>query len=317
MGNCFVGATYDNSNLVYNTTYGISCPVYMQKHIELQDFKFIRALGHGSASTVFEVIYLPTGTQCVLKVCLKERMYPEALRCIRREINIHSALKHPYILNFYASFEDATAFYFLLEYANNGDLLRYIRKQYNGMMPEDEFKRRVLFPLLHTLTYLHAHHILHRDIKPENILVDKLGMIRLCDFGFSINSHEERPKSNLGTLEYMAPEIISGKGRVYDSSVDVWSLGVLAYECIVGVSPFFHPCEKDIVNAIMKAEYTISPLFSQNMIDFFKRTLHPNPAQRATMQELVDMFVPSHAISNGNRYIKRSIEPPRRSQSFT
>lgn len=277
----------------------------LQKHLQLQDFKFIRAIGHGCASTVFEVIHIPSTMRCVLKICMKERMYPEAQRCIRREINIHSSLTHPYILTFYASFEDSTAFYFLLEYAHNGDLLRYIRRQYNGMMPEIDFKRKILVPLMHTVAYLHSHHIIHRDIKPENILVDRMGNIRLCDFGFSINSYEERPKSFLGTLEYMAPEIVLGNRQIYNCSVDIWSLGVLTYECIVGVSPFFHPNEKDITDAILKAEYTISPLFGQSLIEFFKRTLHPNPEKRATIKELIKLMVPSLPQ-----------EPVRRSFSF-
>lgn len=269
----------------------MNCPLNLQKHLQLQDFKFIRAIGHGCASTVFEVIHVPSGIRCVLKVCMKERMYPEAQRCIRREINIHSSLTHPYILTFYASFEDASAFYFLLEYAHNGDLLRYIRKKYNGMMPEFEFKRKVLVPLMHTIAYLHNHHIIHRDIKPENILVDRLGNIRLCDFGFSINSYEERPKSFLGTLEYMAPEIVKGNRQAYNASVDIWSLGVLTYECIIGVSPFFHPSEKDITSAILKAEYTLSPLFSPTLIELLKRTLHPNPDNRASIKDLLKIVV--------------------------
>jgi serine/threonine protein kinase len=259
--------------------------------LQLSDFQFIRAIGHGCASTVFEAVHIPTAIRCVLKVCLKERMYPEAERCIRREVNIHSSLRHPYILTFYASFEDHTAFYFLLEYAQQGDLLRYIRRRYNGMMSETEFCKTVLMPLLYAISYLHSNHIIHRDIKPENILVDKLGHIRLCDFGFSINSYEERPKSFLGTLEYMAPEIIGGKREIYKESVDIWSLGVLTYECLAGVSPFYRQCEKDITDAILKGEYTIPSVFSKKMVQFVERTLHPNPEQRANVKELMAMVI--------------------------
>lgn len=299
MGLCIGRPSTTGTTKPYNMTYGIRCPTHMQTHMSLQDFVFIQAIGHGCSSTVFHVIHQPSGAPCVMKISPKDRMYPEAERCIRREINIHSALFHPFILTFYAGFEDQSAFYFLLEYAANGDLLRYIRRHYNGMMPEADFRRRVLFPLVHTLTYLHNNHIIHRDIKPENILVDKSGTIRLCDFGFSINNYEERPKSFLGTLEYMAPEIIMNKRLVYDSSVDIWSLGVLAYECIVGVSPFFHPCEKEIMTAILKAEYTVSPLFSPLMVEFFKRTLHPNPQMRATIQELATLMFPASSPTTG------------------
>lgn len=315
MGNCVPAVMmykHNNQDTRQNKTriiYGINCPQQLQRHIELEDFKFIRAIGHGCASTVFEAIHIASGLRCVLKVCLKERMYPEAERCIRREINIHSSIRHPYILTFYASFEDNHAFYFILEYAQQGDLLQYIRKKYKGMMPEPEFKKSVLMPLLYALSYLHSNHIVHRDIKPENILVDKMGYIRLCDFGFSINSYEERPKSFLGTLEYMAPEIVAGKREAYNESVDVWSLGVLSYECLAGVSPFFHQSEKDITEAILKGDYTISSVFSKNMIHFLERTLHPNPQQRANIKELINSVSVSCIDSGNSGYgrIRRSM----------
>lgn len=294
-----------------STIYGLSCPASMQTHLELKDFQFIRAIGHGCASTVFEAMHTPSSTRCVLKVCMKERLYPEAERRMRREIHIHSSLRHPCILAFFASFEDAHAFYFVLEYAQNGDLLKYIRQNYNGIMSESDFKRIVLCPLIHALSYLHDNHIIHRDIKPENILVDGLGNIRLCDFGFSVNNYEERPKSFLGTLEYMAPEIISGKRDLYSEKIDVWALGVLTYECLAGVSPFYHTTEKEIQDAIVKSHYTIPANFSSDIINFLKHTLHPDPYQRMCIKDLMKLVCPSHAKSTPH------ITSLRRSHSFS
>ena len=306
-----------NSRKSYLTTsttiYGIDCPQALQKHMDLTCFQFVRAIGHGCASTVFEAVHIPSNMRCVLKVCMKERLYPEAERRMRREIHIHSSLRHPYILSFYASFEDAHAFYFVLEYAQNGDLLRYIKQRYNGAMPEYEFKRVILCPLISSLSYLHDMHIIHRDIKPENILVDGLGNIRLCDFGFSINSYEERPKSFLGTLEYMAPEIILNKKDIYSEKIDVWALGVLTYECMAGVSPFYNTTEKEISDAIVKAQYIIPPNFSTEMIHFLKSTLHPDPTQRLGIKELTRMMCQVVDVSHSN---KRSCEI-RRSHSFS
>lgn len=296
MGNlCF--AKNDNVKFKTTTVYGIGCPQVMQTHIELQHFQFIRAIGHGCASTVFEVLHTPSRIRCVLKVCMKERLYPEAERRMRREIHIHSSLRHPSILTFYASFEDAHAFYFVLEYAQNGDLLKYIKQNYNGVMPEPEFKRIVLRPLIHAISYLHDHHIIHRDIKPENILVDSMGNIRLCDFGFSINNYEERPKSFLGTLEYMPPEIIRGQRDQYSVKIDVWALGVLTYECIAGVSPFFNTTEKEIAESIVKAHYAIPQHFSKEIITFLKHTLHPDPTYRMEIKDLMRFVYTDYSTS--------------------
>ena len=149
------------------------------------------------------------------------------------------------------------------------------------------FKKTILLPLLHAISYLHDQQIIHRDIKPENVLVDGKGNARLCDFGFSINSHHERPKSHLGTLEYMPPEIIMQKSELYSEKIDIWSLGVLTYECLAGVSPFFRPSPDEIASAIVKADYVIPSNFTEDVIDFLKRTLHPNPKERDSIRDLI------------------------------
>src|SRR5690606_34433013 len=86
----------------------------------------------------------------------------------------------------------------------------------------------------------HNNKIIYRDLKPENILLDKYGHVKLTDFGLSklIKNKDLTDKAFTicGTPEYLAPEILLGKG--YDKTVDWWSLGVLAYEMMIGLSPF-------------------------------------------------------------------------------
>lgn len=86
-----------------------------------------------------------------------------------------------------------------------------------------------------SVSYLHSLGIIHRDIKPENILVCRGDTVKLSDFGIaSIN--DGKRKTFCGTLEYVSPEIIGR--QVYDINVDVWALGVLAYELCNGDPPF-------------------------------------------------------------------------------
>lgn len=86
------------------------------------------------------------------------------------------------------------------------------------------------------LAYLHAKNVIHRDIKPENLMIGLNGEIKIGDFGWSVYSPEERQSTLCGTPSYISPEMILGK--THGKAVDVWALGVLAYEMVTGDEPF-------------------------------------------------------------------------------
>ena len=90
------------------------------------------------------------------------------------------------------------------------------------------------------LRYLHRKHVIHRDIKPENILVGIHGEIKISDFGWSVHAPNNRRKTMCGTLDYLPPEMIKPgtSDNFYNEKVDLWSLGVLTYEFLVGEAPF-------------------------------------------------------------------------------
>jgi aurora kinase, other len=285
--------------------YGLNCPRALQTKLALSDFRFLRAIGHGYASTVFEAEHSPTKLHCVVKVCMKARLNADETRRIQREIRIHSSIHHRHILTFYAAFEDANAYYLILEYASQGDLLTYIREQPQRLLNKQRFLMFVLRPLLHAVSYLHELGILHRDIKPENILLDHMGCIQVCDFGLSIHSYQERPRSIVGTLEYMSPELIEHRNPPYTAKIDVWAIGVLTYECLVGRSPFAAPSDAEIIQNIKTCTYDASML-AEDVRNFLSRCLVPDPADRASIQDLLGHELLCPLLQHGGNGSRRS-----------
>ena len=94
-----------------------------------------------------------------------------------------------------------------------------------------EWTRFYIAELIVALEDLHNKNIIHRDLKPENILIDSEGHIKLTDFGMSrILKKNEKAKTKVGTISYIAPEILLGRG--YDKTVDWWSVGCISMHCL-------------------------------------------------------------------------------------
>jgi serum/glucocorticoid-regulated kinase 2 len=103
------------------------------------------------------------------------------------------------------------------------------------------------------LGYLHDSKIIYRDLKPENILLNKDGYIMLADFGLAkiVSSSGSEPNSFCGTPEYLSPEMIVGSG--HDFTVDWWALGILIYEMIIGIPPFYNQNKHQMYHLIQHA----------------------------------------------------------------
>ena len=148
------------------------------------------------------------------------------------EISIHLKLLHENIARLYSYYEDESAFYLIMEYAEKGTLFNLIQNS-KGLSEEKAFK--YFIQVANAIYYLHSNNLMHRDLKPENCLIDNYDNIKLCDFGWTVECNNKRV-TFCGTYEYMAPEII--KELPYTNMIDVWSLGVLLYELIHSYSPF-------------------------------------------------------------------------------
>jgi aurora kinase, other len=113
---------------------------------------------------------------------------------------------------------------------------------------------RYIVAVASALHYCHSKHVIHRDIKPENLLVGSTRDIKIADFGWSVHAPNNRRKTLCGTLDYLPPEMV--EGRAHDTAVDIWGLGVLTYEFLVGQPPFEAAGTKETYARICNVDIT-------------------------------------------------------------
>ena len=131
--------------------------------------------------------------------------------------------------------ESESFYVIVMEYAPGGELFELIKER--PRMGEEEVRFYVVETLL-AIRYLHLNGVIYRDVKPENIILDHEGHVKLTDFGLAKRGNE-RSYSFCGSLDYMAPEVITDYGYGYE--IDYYSVGNLMYELLVGSPPFYHP----------------------------------------------------------------------------
>ena len=216
-------------------------PLYEQpqpKKFHLGMFEIGKPLGKGKFGRVYLAKERTSGFVCALKVLHKSELQQGKVeKQVRREIEIQSNLRHPNILRLYGHFHDSKRVFLILEYAGKGELYKHLRKE--TRFPEWKAAQYIA-QMAAALKYLHKKHVMHRDIKPENILVGIHGEIKISDFGWSVHAPNNRRNTMCGTLDYLPPEMIKpgSQENFYSQAVDLWSLGVLTYEFLVGEAPF-------------------------------------------------------------------------------
>jgi cGMP-dependent protein kinase len=151
---------------------------------------------------------------------------------LKQERKILQVIEHQFIIKLVKTFKDTRRIYFLLEYVQGLSLFEVLRIINLVPSKDCQFFAACLVVILE---YLHKVSVVYRDLKPENIMVDHEGYLKLLDFG-TAKIIKDRTFSVIGTPQYMAPEVILGKG--YSFSADLWGLGVMIFEFICGSVPF-------------------------------------------------------------------------------
>ena len=239
-------------------------------------------LGRGKFGRVFSARERASGVQVALKTISQTHVSSdERLKQLRREIELQCRLYHPHILRLYGYFWDKKMLVMVLQFAPNGTLFDLITK--SGPLAEQDSKRCVR-EIASALAYIHSLGAIHRDIKPENILLGPENQCLLADFGWAAVVPKTTGKryTLCGTVSYLAPEVAAG--RAYDSAADVWSLGVLMYEVMVGSCP--HNCA-EVKEVAQLRSLRLPEQFGERGRDLCGRMLEVDPRRRPAASEVL------------------------------
>ena len=244
------------------------------------DFDFIKELGIGSFGTVYLVSHKKTKARYALKAI--DKRIPENLEekeNFNREVEIMYKLNHPNIVKLYGHFEDEHFCYFIMQYIPNKSVYNLIPK--NGKQPNIKLIASIMKDLISAVYYLHNMKptIIHRDIKPENILLDENSKAYLTDFGWSNYSQQFiRRNTTCGTPLYLPPEMLTDEG--HDETADIWCIGVLLFELLVGDTPFEGNDIEDVAYNICSLNISWPPYMDPDAKDLISKILKLNGKDR-------------------------------------
>jgi len=270
---------------------------------KLEDFDIGRPLGKGKFGNVYLAREKASKYIVALKVLFKSQLQKAQVEHqLRREIEIQSHLRHNHILRLFGYFYDESRVYLILEFAPKGELYKSLQQQQHGRFDEAQ-SAKYISQMTDALAYCHSKKVIHRDIKPENLLLDVKGNIKIADFGWSVHAPNSRRATMCGTLDYLPPEMI--EGAMHDEKVDLWSLGVLTFEFLVGKPPFEAESNNETYRRITKVDLRFPAHVSTEAKDLISRLLRKEPNERLTLEEVVKhpwilSYVPGKAAERHN-----------------
>jgi serine/threonine protein kinase len=192
----------------------------------------------------------------------------------RNVLSYSSNHNHPYLMKLFFAFQTSQHLVLILEYCEGGSMRRLIQL---AKQLEEDIVTLYSAEVLLALEFLHDRNILYRDLKPDNV-VFKDRHCMLTDFGLSKESKSERSTSFCGSSAYLAPEMLKRQGHGH--AVDIYGLGVLAFEMRTGSPPFYTRNKDELFKNIESANLRMPTQFSPELADFVQKVMERNVEKR-------------------------------------
>lgn len=274
----------------------------------LKDWDFIKDIYVERFTTVSVISHLKYGHKGALKVYEKNEISNKRFKYIETEIKVHkklTAIGGGGIVPLWLYYEDQKYYGLLMKYMNQGTLNTFIYKYHH----EECSLKEIIYPLLVQIKKLHDNRIIHRDLKPDNIFVHDQH-IYIGDFGYSYIVEDHGANSVIGTIQYMAPEILqcyidANKTVEYCYEIDIWSYGIIVYELLFHRKPFGwssykcvsldNPTQPEFIKKCLEAPLHFPHYISDDAKSFLILVLEKDPQKRATATQLLEHhWITSH-----------------------
>uniref|UniRef100_A0A5K3G2D0 Protein kinase domain-containing protein n=1 Tax=Mesocestoides corti TaxID=53468 RepID=A0A5K3G2D0_MESCO len=265
----------DTPDFLLNRSVTIKHDVEVEKEYRIYEF-----LGSGKFGDVNRCEEKATGYTLAAKVIPVSSL--DEKEAVMNEVEIMSKLRHARLIQLYDVFVQQFKITLIMELITGGELFERVIDE--SFELDEATCEKFMREILQGVEYIHSQHVLHLDLKPENILcLSRTGFkIKIIDFGLAREVTEGEMRVMFGTPEFVAPEIISYDPVTY--ATDMWSVGVICYVLLSGLSPFMGDNESETLSNIVRCNYTFDyPEFkdiSADAKDFIRKLLHKNPSKR-------------------------------------
>lgn len=276
----------------------------LPKRVE-DDFEIGEVLGSGLNGSVYSVKCRHTGTRLALKKLSLHGIEADTKKYLADELSISLSLDHPHVARLHHAYEADGTVSLVMEQLSGGELFDRIKE---SKVFEERHAAHAIWQMLLAVNYLHHEGLTHRDLKLENFIYDEPGSdyLKLIDFGLSKYSHGKKMQEALGTLAYVAPEVL--QRNYIGGSCDMWSLGCIAFVLLLGYMPFGASDDKALVSQILQCKYRKRAekwqSISSTARSFVERLLVLDPAARMTAKQALQHPFIANNLSNSGSGLK-------------